>query len=107
MPLLFHHRVVERQVAALCGRHCLNSLLQGPYFSDFDLAEIAHRLDDSERALMLAEGADTADAIRFIAEDSGNVDEAGNFSVSVRACWPVQFHRRFSASHPCRMVSGT
>jgi len=29
------------QVAALCGQHCLNNLLQGPYFSEISLAEIA------------------------------------------------------------------
>lgn len=29
------------QVAALCGQHCLNNLLQGPYFSEVSLAEIA------------------------------------------------------------------
>ena len=74
----------ERQSGALCGRHCLNNLLQGPYFTEFDLAEIAQELDARERELMLAEGADTADAIRFLAEDSINVDEAGNFSVTVR-----------------------
>lgn len=28
------------QVAALCGQHCLNTLLQGPYFSEVDLAQV-------------------------------------------------------------------
>lgn len=27
------------QVAALCGVHCINTLLQGPYFSELDLAQ--------------------------------------------------------------------
>ena len=38
---------------------------------------------------MLANGAETADALRFMAEDSGNVDDSGNFSVSVlrEALW--------------------
>ena len=79
------HPGAERQEAALCGRHCLNNLLQASIFTEFDLAEIAHELDARERDLMLAEGLDTADAVRFIAEDSGNVDESGNFSFSVCA----------------------
>ena len=28
------------QVASLCGVHCLNTLLQGPYFSEVDLAQV-------------------------------------------------------------------
>lgn len=28
------------QVAALCGVHCINTLLQGPYFSELDLAQV-------------------------------------------------------------------
>ena len=48
MAYIFH----ERQDAALCGQHCLNNLLQGEFFTAADLAEIAHELDDTERALM-------------------------------------------------------
>jgi ataxin-3 len=73
----------EQQTAALCGRHAVNNLLQGPYVTEIDLARIASELDEKERALMLAAGADTADAVRYAAEGSGNVDDAGNFSVSV------------------------
>ena len=78
MPVLYH----ERQIAALCGQHCLNNLLQGPYWTEVGLAEIAHELDAQERALMLSEGV-TADARRFMSEASGNVDESGNFSIQV------------------------
>ena len=28
------------QVAALCGVHCLNTLLQGPYFSEVELSQV-------------------------------------------------------------------
>lgn len=27
------------QVAALCGVHCVNTLLQGPYFTEVELAQ--------------------------------------------------------------------
>jgi hypothetical protein len=42
-------------VAALCGQHCLNNLLQGPYFSEVSLAEIAQvSRPHSSRAFGLA-----------------------------------------------------
>jgi ataxin-3 len=34
--MLYH----EKQVAALCGVHCINTLLQGPYFNELDLAQV-------------------------------------------------------------------
>ena len=78
MTILYH----EKQESALCGQHCLNNLLQGPYFNAGALADIAHELDGKEKALMMAEGM-TADAIAFMREASGNVDEQGNFSIQV------------------------
>ena len=36
----------EKQVAALCGVHVLNTLLQGPYFSEVELAQV-RRADGS------------------------------------------------------------
>lgn len=47
------------------------------------LAEIAYELDQQERALMMAEGTETAEAIAYAAEESGNVDDSGNFSIEV------------------------
>ncbi|KAK9819403.1 hypothetical protein WJX81_007388 [Elliptochloris bilobata] len=67
------HLYFENQVASLCGLHCLNTLLQGPCFDEFDLAQIAHKLDTAERALMLRSGADSEDYQRFLREESGNV----------------------------------
>mmetsp|Transcript_11924 Transcript_11924/g.24110 ORF Transcript_11924/g.24110 Transcript_11924/m.24110 type:complete len:411 (+) Transcript_11924:38-1270(+) len=76
---IFH----ERQQSALCGQHCLNNLLQASIFTPGDLAEIAHELDVAERQVMMEMGADTSDALKFLGEDSGNVDESGNFSIQV------------------------
>ena len=42
----------ERQEGSLCAQHALNSLLQGPYFSPMDLAELARALDEAERSQM-------------------------------------------------------
>eukprot|EP00879_Flechtneria_rotunda_P011637 GHRR01012156.1.p1 GENE.GHRR01012156.1~~GHRR01012156.1.p1 ORF type:complete len:518 (+),score=186.72 GHRR01012156.1:322-1875(+) len=69
--LLYH----EKQVAALCGVHCINTLLQGPYFSELDLAQIGYELDQLERQ-MLDDAA---------AGPSSNLDESGMFSVQVLA----------------------
>ena len=61
----------------------MNNLLQGPFFTAADLADIAHQLDAREREVMLSQGTETADAIRFLAADSVNIDESGNFSITV------------------------
>ena len=45
MDSIFH----EQQEGALCAQHCLNSLLQGQYYTAVDLADIARQLDDEER----------------------------------------------------------
>jgi Ataxin-3 len=76
---IFH----ERQQSALCGQHCLNNLLQASIFTPGDLADIAQELDAAERRMMMEMGTETADAIKFLAEESGNVDESGNFSIQV------------------------
>eukprot|EP00940_MAST-03C_sp_MAST-3C-sp2_P003409 g3409.t1 len=80
MSLVLYH---EKQAAALCGQHCLNNLMQAPIFDLETLTKIAHNLDEEERALMLAGGCDTPAALKFLAEDSGNVDGSGNFSLQV------------------------
>eukprot|EP01122_Echinamoeba_exundans_P004972 TRINITY_DN1516_c0_g2_i1.p1 TRINITY_DN1516_c0_g2~~TRINITY_DN1516_c0_g2_i1.p1 ORF type:complete len:362 (+),score=51.88 TRINITY_DN1516_c0_g2_i1:777-1862(+) len=79
MPWIYH----EKQDAALCGVHCLNNLLQGQFYTEIDLARIAHDLDDNERALMAEMGTDTKDFLKFMQEDSGNVADDGNYSVQV------------------------
>ncbi|KAH9285931.1 Ataxin-3 [Echinococcus granulosus] len=70
MEKIYH----ERQVDRFCAQHCLNSLLQGPYFTVESLAEIAHNLDDRERR-----------ARNSMQSDCLNTDETGNFSVQVIA----------------------
>ena len=76
--LLYH----ERQVAALCGQHCLNNLLQGPYFTEVDLAEVAQELDRKEQALMFEQGA-TSEARAFLREGSATW---GSTAISPSRC---------------------
>eukprot|EP00887_Chlorella_sp_A99_P005363 scaffold1.g5363.t1 len=62
-PLLYH----ESQKAALCGVHALNTLLQGPFFTEFDLAQMAQELDALERQLLAEAGIDSADYLQHVA----------------------------------------
>lgn len=78
------HYTARIQSGSLCGRHSINNLLQGPYVNEIDLAGIASELDTAERTLMMSEGTDTTDALRYLQEESFNVDDSGNFSLTVR-----------------------
>jgi Ataxin-3 len=73
----------ERQRSMLCGQHALNALFQCPLFGPGDLAEIGVELDEAERRHIMARGVDSVEAIKWLAEDSHNVDRAGNFSLDV------------------------
>ncbi|EFJ08614.1 hypothetical protein SELMODRAFT_6002, partial [Selaginella moellendorffii] len=76
----------ETQESKLCAVHCLNAVLQGPYFSELELAAIARDLDQSERDVMLESGggdAHSPDYLRFVSEASSNVALDGNFSIQV------------------------
>eukprot|EP01112_Ceratiomyxa_fruticulosa_P022755 TRINITY_DN8445_c0_g1_i3.p1 TRINITY_DN8445_c0_g1~~TRINITY_DN8445_c0_g1_i3.p1 ORF type:complete len:270 (-),score=63.57 TRINITY_DN8445_c0_g1_i3:110-919(-) len=73
----------EHQDGELCGMHCVNTLLQGSYFTEVDLAMLAQELDEKERQLMLEMGTETTDFLKYMAEDSGNVADSGNYSLQV------------------------
>ncbi|KAF9581205.1 Ataxin-3 [Lunasporangiospora selenospora] len=71
VPFIFH----EQQEGNLCAQHCLNALLQGPYFTAIDLAELARQLDQQEQiALGDTSGRPTK---------SQNMDDSGFFSIQV------------------------
>jgi ataxin-3 len=76
----------ERQEASLCGQHALNNLAQKPVFTAYQLAQIAHQLDELELSYMAQNdegGTRSTDYQRRLAEGSGNVDAQGNFSIQV------------------------
>lgn len=73
--MLYH----EVQESKLCAVHCVNTVLQGPFFSEFDLAALAYDLDRKERQMMLA-GSTTGD---FLSDESHNVSLDGDFSIQV------------------------
>lgn len=79
MEYIFH----ETQDGSLCAQHCLNSLLQGDYFSAVDLANIAHELDRIELNCMSEAGTATSDYQQFLNQESNNYDDTGFFSIQV------------------------
>lgn len=72
----------EKQQAALCGVHAINTLLQAPLMTEVELSEIAQQLDQIEHSLMAQEGI-TPEYINFVAQGSANVASDGNFSIQV------------------------
>jgi len=76
----------ERQMAALCGQHSLNNLLQRNHFAPSDLGMIAEEMDREELRIMAQNdegGTSSKSYLRRMAEGSGNVDSSGNFSIQV------------------------
>ncbi|KAJ8939109.1 hypothetical protein NQ318_005929 [Aromia moschata] len=77
MDAIFH----EKQEGSLCAQHCLNSLLQGPYFTAVELSSLAQKLDEAERQRMAECGEESEEYRKFLAQPSGNMDDSGYFSV--------------------------
>ena len=59
--------------------------------------QIALELDQQERAFMAEGGMESADYLKYIAEDSGNVAADGNFSVQV--CVVLQRYQKCLGKH--------
>lgn len=76
--LLYH----EVQEAKLCAVHCVNTVLQGPFFSEVDLAALASDLDQKERLMMMEERSGFSGD--FLSDGSYNVSMGGDFSIQVR-----------------------
>jgi len=79
MEAIFH----EQQDGSLCAQHCLNSLLQGQFYSAVDLADLATELDTMEKLRMAEVGEDTPEYRQFLEQPSTNMDDSGFFSVQV------------------------
>ncbi|CAL0306395.1 unnamed protein product [Lupinus luteus] len=73
--ILYH----EVQESKLCAMHCVNTVLQGPFFSEFDLAALASDLDCKERQVMMP----ALSSGDFLSEESHNVSLDGDFSIQV------------------------
>ena len=76
LPTMFHGLYHEKQIGALCAVHAMNNLVQERRFDEVELAAVAHRLDDAERALL---GGQLGGANG----ESSNVRSDGFFSVQV------------------------
>jgi Ataxin-3 len=57
----------EKQGAdMMCGVHCINALLQGPYFDEVSMSQIAISLDQKEKALMAEAGIQSKDFLKYM-----------------------------------------
>lgn len=68
----------------MCGVHCINALLQGPYFDEIAMSQIGQKLDEEERALyggVKEQQEAMADLRKGLT--SHNVANDGNFSLQV------------------------
>jgi ataxin-3 len=93
----------EKQEGNLCAQHCLNSLLQGEFFTAVDLSEIGHKLDQAEIDKMVSSDQQQQNM-------SQNMDDSGFFSVQVLnvalKVWNIEMapigseEGRGSRSHP-------
>ena len=90
--LLYH----EVQEGKLCAVHCVNTALQGPFFSEFDLAALAADLDQRERLVML-EGSQSPGAANAAA---GDFLTKGSHNISLGVISPSKSVQAFQA--PCR-----
>jgi len=76
--------------SALCGRHAINNLLQGAYFTSIDLGNIGAQLDEQEQKLMSSAPSSNSSPVRNGGSSNGtddnpysNVSLDGYFSVEV------------------------
>ena len=70
IPFFFFIFCNLQQEGQLCGQHCLNALLQGPYYTAVDLATLAEQLDQEERRRMAEAGEQSDEYRRFINQPS-------------------------------------
>lgn len=65
----------------LCGLHCINALLQGPYFNEVTMGQVAQDLDQKEKQIMAEAGYQSQEFLKYMQEGSSNVANDGNFSI--------------------------
>ena len=64
----------HQQGDLMCGLHSVNSILQGPFFDEITLSEVALELDKKEQAMYKKNN---------MAEKSNNLNDGGYFSLQV------------------------
>ena len=50
----------------MCGVHCINALLQGPYFDEVSMSNIALSLDQKEKEIMAESGLTSATYLKYM-----------------------------------------
>ncbi|KAI5022252.1 hypothetical protein ZWY2020_058982 [Hordeum vulgare] len=82
---MIYHELQARQLYRL---HALNTVLQGPFFSEGGLLKIAADLEAREQEVMSAAG--TMDAEDYLADGEGshNISNSGYFNVEEKLSPP-------------------
>lgn len=75
--LMYHDIYFEKQTGLRCGLHTINNILQGEFYTEGDLDEIARELDGREREMLT----DNTESSNY----SENHDVYGNYSIEVIA----------------------
>ncbi|KAM2989263.1 hypothetical protein FF2_003265 [Malus domestica] len=93
---MLYHKVQESKLYAV---HCVNMVLQGPFFSKFDLATLTSNLDQKERQMMLID--DGSHAGDFFSEESHNVSLDNNFSIQEKSSgiWRRFVHLQYQVGY--------
>ncbi|KAG6401062.1 hypothetical protein SASPL_137907 [Salvia splendens] len=89
--MLYH----EVQESKLCAVHSVNTVLQGPFFSEFDLAALASDLDRTERQLMLGD---------FLPELSHNVSLDIQSDEEIELIVTLLFYRKLWKCGICKTI---
>jgi hypothetical protein len=50
----------------MCGVHCINALLQGPYFDEVTMSNIALSLDQKEKDIMAESGLSSKEYLKYM-----------------------------------------
>lgn len=63
---IYYEILYFQQEGRLCAQHCLNSLLQGPYFTPVELGDLAQTIDRQERDRMAECGTESDSYRQFV-----------------------------------------
>lgn len=66
---------LQNRYSQLCGLHCINALLQGPFVTEEKLFKIAKELDEEQRKILGNHD--------YLEEDLSNMDNRGNCNIQV------------------------
>lgn len=98
---------ISQQEGYLCAQHCLNALLQGPYFNAVDLASFGHQMDEEERIRMAESGVDSEDYKLFLEVNVRQQVTSEAFSPATYVFWVVFTNKRIAIRNIVYVIERT